>query len=257
MNRDNDTSWLSGSSKNSDEDRGRGGRRRRRRREADNEESDNVDNSSSSGGGGSKVAETGKRESKFAEKSDSKKATKGWGDDDNDDDAPPRNGPSSGWGVEGKTSSSSRSRNAVKEKKKSKASRDKFFDDDEGDDIPVIPDLEEEEDEVIEADIANAPKAQARRMSSIRELDLDIKLSLRDHVSAGVDWIDLSLLTSSLAPQQNVGEPDIPWDFEDLFERVAQEIHAEDDKTSTKALDGEGISGYEKLSRKRGGRSRP
>ena len=256
MNRDNDTSWLSGSSKNSDEDRGRGGRRRRRRREADNEESDNVDNSSSSGGGASKEAETGKRESKFAEKSDSKKATKGW-DDDDDDDVPPRNGPSSGWGVEGKTSSSSRSRNAVKEKKKSKASRDKFFDDDEGDDIPVIPDLEEEEDEVIEADIANAPKAQARRMSSIRELDLDIKLSLRDHVSAGVDWIDLSLLTSSLAPQQNVGEPDIPWDFEDLFERVAQEIHAEDDKTSTKALDGEGISGYEKLSRKRGGRSRP
>ena len=115
------------------------------------------------------------------------------------------------------TSSSSRSRNAVKEKKKSKASRDKFFDDDEGDDIPVIPDLEEEEDEVIEADIANALKAQARRMSSIRELDLDIKLSLRDHVSAGVDWIDLSLLTSSLAPQQNVGEPDIPWVFEDLF----------------------------------------
>ena len=142
-------------------------------------------------------------------------------------------------------------------KEKSKASRDKFFDDDEGDDIPVIPDLEEEEDEVIEADIANAPKAQARRMSSIRELDLDIKLSLRDHVSAGVDWIDLSLLTSSLAPQQNVGEPDIPWVFEDLFERVAQEIHAEDDKTSTKALDGEDISGYEKLSRKRGGRSRP
>ena len=145
-----------------------------------------------------------------------------------------------------------------KKTRKKKAARDNFFDDDEGDDIPVIPDLEEEEDEVVEADIANAPKAQARRMSSIRELDLDIKLSLRDHVSAGVEWIDLSLLTSSLAPQQNVGEQDIPWDFDDLFERVAQDIHAEEDKNSTDVVDGMNNNlGNEKLSRKRGGRTRP
>ena len=86
--------------------------------------------------------------------------------------------------------------------------------------MPVIPDLEEEEDEVVEADIANAPKAQARRMSSIRELDLD-RIVISSHVNFGVSgWVKFA--ASSLAPQQNVGEQDIPWDFDDLFERVAQ-----------------------------------
>jgi intraflagellar transport protein 43 len=256
MDRDNNTDWLSGDNKSSSDRGDRGNRRRRRRRQG--EEEDNVgDNNNNNSEGSSKVAETKKGESKFSEKSDSRKASKGWGDDD-DDNAPPKNGPSSGWGDEGKTSSSRGRIANIKKEKKKKSSRDNFFDDDEGDDIPVIPDLEEEEDEVVEADIANAPKARARRMSSIRELDLDIKLSLRDHVSAGVEWIDLSLLTSSLAPQQNVGEQDIPWEFDDLFERVAQEIHAEEDKSSSSTLDGvsDGVSN-EKLSRKRGGRTRP
>jgi hypothetical protein len=55
---------------------------------------------------------------------------------------------------------------------------------------------------------------------------MDLKHSLRDRVSAG---IDLSLLTSALLPQASAVENDVIWDFDPLFEQVSQELHAEMD----------------------------
>ena len=60
-------------------------------------------------------------------------------------------------------------------------------------------------------------------MSSLRELDMDLKHSLRDRVSAG---IDLSLLTSALLPQASAVENDVIWEFDTLFEQVSQDLHA-------------------------------
>ena len=48
-----------------------------------------------------KIAETAKNESNLLK--NLIQSSKGW-DDDEEDDAPPKNGPSSGWGDEGKTS---------------------------------------------------------------------------------------------------------------------------------------------------------
>lgn len=53
-------------------------------------------------------------------------------------------------------------------------------------------------------------------------------------LSPQADGIDVSYLTSSLATQESVAEPDKPWDFDSLFTEVASfmqaELEGEDEK---------------------------
>jgi hypothetical protein len=206
--RNDDTSWLSGDS-DPVPSRRREGRRGGRRREPEPENEPDE---------GSKVSSAG---GKYSEKDDTERLSSAADK--------PRQAPSNGWGVEGKTSSSASSRRTKPtdedgDRKKKTTKKSNFFDDDDGDDIPTIPDLDEEEPEEVAPEIAAAPKARQVRMSSLKELDSDLKHSLRDRVSAG---IDLSLLTSALLPQSSAVEPDISWEVDTLFEAVAQELHAE------------------------------
>ncbi|KAG7262840.1 hypothetical protein CRUP_019947 [Coryphaenoides rupestris] len=75
--------------------------------------------------------------------------------------------------------------------------------DDEGD-IPVIPDLDEVQEEDLTMQVAAPPSIQVNRVMTYRDLDDDLK-----HYSAfqTLDGeIDLKLLTKVLAPEQEVRE---------------------------------------------------
>ena len=77
----------------------------------------------------------------------------------------------------------------------------------------IIPDLDEEEAEDLTAQVAVAPKNLARRVQSLQQLDHDIKYTLP---SGG--GLDLSILTSSLAPPEMVQETDTTWEFDTLLQ---------------------------------------
>ncbi|XP_039642354.1 intraflagellar transport protein 43 homolog isoform X1 [Perca fluviatilis] len=99
--------------------------------------------------------------------------------------------------------------------------------DDEGD-IPVIPDLEEVQEEDLTMQIAAPPSIQVNRVMTYRDLDNDLK-----HYSAfqTLDGeIDLKLLTKVLAPEQEVKEDDVIWDWDHLFTEVSSELLMEWDQ---------------------------
>mmetsp|Transcript_22730 Transcript_22730/g.38965 ORF Transcript_22730/g.38965 Transcript_22730/m.38965 type:complete len:239 (+) Transcript_22730:69-785(+) len=104
------------------------------------------------------------------------------------------------------------------------------------DEMPTIPDLEDELEEDITRQVAAPPKIRNNRVQTIKELDHDIKYSLP---SADIG-IDLSLLASTLSPQDQVLEEDVPWEFEALLAEVSAEIQAEEDKKEEGAAEREG-----------------
>ncbi|TMW59662.1 hypothetical protein Poli38472_004731 [Pythium oligandrum] len=119
----------------------------------------------------------------------------------------------------------------------SKAKNRHFDDDQESTDIVEIPDLEEEEREQdITMQIADAPKNTTRSVQSLKELDRDIKFSLPTTVAFGVD---LSLLTSCLCPEKAVIESDETWNFDGLLNEVSQEMQKDlDEKEEMLKADG-------------------
>ncbi|KAM6913044.1 intraflagellar transport protein 43 homolog isoform 2-T2 [Xenentodon cancila] len=99
--------------------------------------------------------------------------------------------------------------------------------DDEGD-IPVIPDLEEVLEEDLTMQVAVPPSIRVNRVMTYRDLDNDLK-----HYSAfqTLDGeIDLKLLTKVLAPEQEVKEEDVSWDWDHLFTEVSSELQLEWDQ---------------------------
>ncbi|XP_071375694.1 intraflagellar transport protein 43 homolog [Centroberyx affinis] len=99
--------------------------------------------------------------------------------------------------------------------------------DDEGD-IPVIPDLDEVQEEDLTMQVAAPPSIQVNRVMTYRDLDNDLK-----HYSAfqTLDGeIDLKLLTKVLAPEQEVREEDVGWDWDHLFTEVSSELLTEWDQ---------------------------
>ena len=245
-----------------------GGRGRRNRGGEDPfaDDAGGKSSSSSSGGGdGASDGPRGRRERGGLRDSESKLAG-AFGDDDDrsggrqqdsqasagekSPGAPPK--PSSGWGdtpSEGKTSGgrSSRGRrdrsarndssNQESSSSSSSSGRRKgrnYFDDDGSDDeIPTIPDLEEEEEEMtlLEVQIANAPKNVDRRTVNLRDLTSEVKHLLPEQGKG----VDLSLLTATLCPQEICVEQDVEWRFDSLFEQTCQDIHAEEEATEEAA----------------------
>uniref|UniRef100_A0A1A8EU34 Intraflagellar transport 43 homolog n=1 Tax=Nothobranchius korthausae TaxID=1143690 RepID=A0A1A8EU34_9TELE len=103
--------------------------------------------------------------------------------------------------------------------------------DDEGD-IPVIPDLDEVQEEDLTMQVAVPPSIQVNRVMTYRDLDSDLK-----HFSAfqTLDGeIDLKLLTKVLAPEQEVREDDASWDWDHLFTEVSSELQMEWDQGEDK-----------------------
>ncbi|KAF3701283.1 Intraflagellar transport protein 43 -like protein A [Channa argus] len=99
--------------------------------------------------------------------------------------------------------------------------------DDEGD-IPVIPDLEDVQDEDLTMQVAAPPSIQVNRVMTYRDLDNDLKYYSAFQTLDGE--IDLKLLTKVLAPEQEVKEDDVSWDWDHLFTEVSSELLMEWDQ---------------------------
>lgn len=103
--------------------------------------------------------------------------------------------------------------------------------DDSDDDIPVIPDLEEFQEDDMATQIAAPPSVQVNRVATYRELDNDL---LKHSQLLTLDGeIDLKLLTKVLAAESEVMEEDKPWDWDRLFTEVSSEIQSEWEKSSS------------------------
>ncbi|XP_076017695.1 intraflagellar transport protein 43 homolog [Genypterus blacodes] len=99
--------------------------------------------------------------------------------------------------------------------------------DDEGD-IPVIPDLDEVQEEDLTMQVAAPPSIQVNRVMTYRDLDNDLKYYSAFQTLDGE--IDLKLLTKVLAPEQEVREEDVGWDWDHLFTEVSSELLTEWDQ---------------------------
>lgn len=112
-----------------------------------------------------------------------------------------------------------------KEERSSKGKKNKHFEDDDDADgcIMIIPDIDDDQEEEIQLKVAQAP-VNIRTVQSLTELDSQISgLSLPE---VGVDSarLNMSILTSVLVPPDKLEEPDEAWDFEQLLEKVSQEM---------------------------------
>uniref|UniRef100_A0A4W5KA80 Intraflagellar transport 43 n=1 Tax=Hucho hucho TaxID=62062 RepID=A0A4W5KA80_9TELE len=99
--------------------------------------------------------------------------------------------------------------------------------DDEGD-IPVIPDLDEAQEEDLNMQVAAPPSIQVNRVMTYRDLDNDLMKYSAFQTLDGE--IDLKLLTKVLAPEQEVREEDVGWDWDHLFTEVSSELLTEWDQ---------------------------
>ncbi|XP_071222186.1 intraflagellar transport protein 43 homolog B isoform X1 [Salvelinus alpinus] len=99
--------------------------------------------------------------------------------------------------------------------------------DDEGD-IPVIPDLDEVQEEDLNMQVAAPPSIQVNRVMTYRDLDNDLMKYSAFQTLDGE--IDLKLITKVLAPEQEVREEDVGWDWDHLFTEVSSELLTEWDQ---------------------------
>uniref|UniRef100_A0A8C9DK43 Intraflagellar transport 43 n=1 Tax=Prolemur simus TaxID=1328070 RepID=A0A8C9DK43_PROSS len=92
-------------------------------------------------------------------------------------------------------------------------------------DIPVIPDLEEVQEEDFVLQVAAPPSVQVNRVMTYHDLDNDLMKYSAFQTLDGE--IDLKLLTKVLAPEHEVREDDVSWDWDHLYTEVSSELLAE------------------------------
>ncbi|KAG5206919.1 hypothetical protein R6Z07F_008785 [Ovis aries] len=102
---------------------------------------------------------------------------------------------------------------------------------DDGGDIPVIPDLEEVQEEDFVLQVAAPPSIQVNRVMTYRDLDNDLMKYSAFQTLDGE--IDLKLLTKVLAPEHEVREDDVSWDWDHLYTEVSSELLNEWDALQT------------------------
>uniref|UniRef100_A0A8C3Q599 Intraflagellar transport 43 n=1 Tax=Geospiza parvula TaxID=87175 RepID=A0A8C3Q599_GEOPR len=92
-------------------------------------------------------------------------------------------------------------------------------------DIPVIPDLEEVQEEDLAMQVAAPPSVQVNRVLTYHDLDKDL---MKFSAFQSLDQeIDLKLLTKVLAPEHELREDDVSWDWDHLFTEVSSELVTE------------------------------
>ncbi|XP_014446565.1 intraflagellar transport protein 43 homolog isoform X2 [Tupaia chinensis] len=106
---------------------------------------------------------------------------------------------------------------------------------DDGGDIPVIPDLEEVQEEDFVLQVAAPPSIQVNRVMTYRDLDNDLMKYSAFQTLDGE--IDLKLLTKVLAPEHEVREDDVSWDWDLLYTEVSSELLTEWDQLQTEKED--------------------
>ncbi|KAM0731665.1 Intraflagellar transport protein 43-like protein B [Formica fusca] len=132
---------------------------------------------------------------------------------------PPRSR-KTGWGDELKSGKSKMTSNIVEQERFRAVEK-------EEDDIPVIPDLDEIQEDNIPSEIASAPTINANRMTAYEELDTDL---VKNAAFTSLDGISLSLLADKLYNENLVKEPDEVWNWNLLFTQISSEINSEAQK---------------------------
>lgn len=103
-------------------------------------------------------------------------------------------------------------------------------------DIPVIPDLDDQQDDdYMTSTVAVAPSVAINRVATYRELDNDL-LSHAQFLTLDNE-IDLKLLAKCLSAEGDVVEADKPWDWDRLFTEVTSELLTEWEKKEEKEED--------------------
>ncbi|XP_011162122.1 intraflagellar transport protein 43 homolog A [Solenopsis invicta] len=92
------------------------------------------------------------------------------------------------------------------------------------DDIPVIPDLDEIQEDNISSEIASAPIVNTTRVTAYEELDTDL---VKNAAYTSLDGVSLSLLADKLYNEKLVKEPDEVWNWNLLFTQISSEINSE------------------------------
>ncbi|XP_056333155.1 intraflagellar transport protein 43 homolog [Danio aesculapii] len=135
-----------------------------------------------------------------------------------------------GWAEESSTTANAKSgrRAAVEELEDRRLRPQTPEGSDNESDIPVIPDLEEVQEEDLTMQIAAPPSVQVNRVMTYRDLDNDLMKFSAFQTLDGE--IDLKLLTKVLAPEQEVREEDVGWDWDHLFTEVSSELQSEWDE---------------------------
>mmetsp|Transcript_8292 Transcript_8292/g.9060 ORF Transcript_8292/g.9060 Transcript_8292/m.9060 type:complete len:231 (+) Transcript_8292:42-734(+) len=98
--------------------------------------------------------------------------------------------------------------------------KDKYFAEG-GDEILVIPDLEEDGGGDSDQRIAHAPRNIHRKIPTLAELEADAKNTI---ASTNEDGLKLQVLISSLVPPDMLQEPDLLWTFESLLREITDEL---------------------------------
>ncbi|XP_030307993.1 intraflagellar transport protein 43 homolog isoform X2 [Calypte anna] len=96
---------------------------------------------------------------------------------------------------------------------------------DDGGDIPVIPDLEEVQEEDLAMQVAAPPSVQVNRVMTYHDLDKDLRKYAAFQTLDGE--VDLKLLTKVLAPEHELQEDDVSWDWDHVFTEVSSELVTE------------------------------
>nr|XP_040055090.1 intraflagellar transport protein 43 homolog isoform X1 [Gasterosteus aculeatus aculeatus] len=155
------------------------------------------------------------------------------GEEDNEGPPPKPARRQGGWAEESSGSASARSsRRPAAENLEDRRLRPQTpqGSDDEGD-IPVIPDLDEVQEDDLTMQVAAPPSIQVNRVMTYRDLDNDLRSYSAFQTLVSQDGeIDLKLLTKVLAPEQEVKEEDVSWDWDHLFTEVSSELMMEWDQ---------------------------
>ncbi|XP_071865047.1 intraflagellar transport 43 isoform X2 [Bombus fervidus] len=135
--------------------------------------------------------------------------------------APPRTR-KTGWGDELK-SGKIRGSSSIIEQERSRGTEK----DDVIDDIPVIPDLDEIQEDNALSDLVNTPTVNVNRVAAYKELDTDL---VKNAAFMSLNGVNLSLLAEKLYNENLTKEPDEVWNWNLLFTQVASEVNSESRK---------------------------
>ncbi|XP_066461849.1 intraflagellar transport protein 43 homolog [Eleutherodactylus coqui] len=150
-------------------------------------------------------------------------------------EGPPKPLRQGGWADES-SGTSKLGKRGIEDVEDTRLRQQSLGDSNEGEDIPVIPDLEDVQEEDLVLQVASPPSVQVNRVMTYRDLDNDL---MRHAAFQTLDGdIDLKLLTKVLSPEGDVREDDLRWDWDLLYTEVSSELLTEWDLGKTEKEDG-------------------
>ena len=97
-------------------------------------------------------------------------------------------------------------------------------DDEEETEILIIPDLDEQAEEDIAFQVAEAPKNRSRKLPTMEELDAELAFVTPSSFTKDGRRLNLTPLACRLVPAPLVHEDNEPWTFDSLLQSVTQEF---------------------------------